>query len=336
MDWENLSVGLTIFTLGLFKKVVLADGVAPFAAPVFAAAAAGETLSFFPAWCGALAFTFQLYFDFSGYSDMAIGVSRLFGVRLPLNFNSPYKAVSIVDFWRRWHMTLSRFLRDYLYFALGGNRKGPARRYLNLFTTMLLGGLWHGAGWTYIFWGALHGIYLGINHAWRSLCEALGYSLQRSTVSARNLGRLLTFLAVVVSWVFFRADSLDSALGMLRGMAGLNGISLPGELFAQLPWQITQWLDYLGIDFETTAVSNRDHAPQDMAPAWIASLWALVWFAPNTQEIMIAAKPALNEIDPVKAPRWQPSFIWLSTSAVGLFFALSEIGKDSEFLYFQF
>jgi len=142
--------------------LVLADGVAPFATPVFTAAAAGHSLTLLEAWVGALAYTLQLYFDFSAYSDMAIGLSRMFGIKLPLNFNSPYKAANIVDFWRRWHMTLSRFLRDYLYFTLGGNRKGTIRRYINLMVTMLLGGLWHGAGWTFIIWGGLHGLYLCI------------------------------------------------------------------------------------------------------------------------------------------------------------------------------
>src|SRR5216684_6257928 len=164
---ENLSVGLTIFIIGLFKKVVLADGVAFYAAPVFAAAAGGGSPDLIEAWGGALAYGFQLYYDFSGYSDMAIGAARCFAITLPLNFNSPYKAVDIIAFWRRWHMTLSRFLRDYLYIPLGGNRLGPKRRYLNLFLTMLLGGLWHGANWNFLIWGGLHGAYLLINHAWR-------------------------------------------------------------------------------------------------------------------------------------------------------------------------
>ena len=149
--------------------MLIADNLAPHANELFASP--GDP-SFFVAWGGVLAYTFQLYFDFSGYSDMAIGLSRMFGVQLPLNFNSPYKAHNISEFWRRWHMTLSRFLRDYLYVPLGGNRKGPARRYVNLFTTMLLGGLWHGAGWTFVVWGALHGFYLIINHAWIAARES--------------------------------------------------------------------------------------------------------------------------------------------------------------------
>jgi len=163
---DNIVIGANIFALGLFKKVVLADGIAQYSSPVFNAALTGEPMSLFVAWGGALAYTFQLYFDFSGYSDMAIGIARMFGIRLPLNFFSPYKSLSIIEFWRRWHITLSRFLRDYVYFSLGGNRKGKAHRYINLFTTMLLGGLWHGAGWTFILWGGLHGLYLVTNHAW--------------------------------------------------------------------------------------------------------------------------------------------------------------------------
>ena len=172
---ENLSVGATVFFIGLFKKVVFADTIAQYGTPVFDAAANGVPMTFLPAWAGALAYTLQIYFDFSGYSDMAIGLGRMFGVRLPLNFHSPYKAVNIIDFWRRWHMTLSRFLRDYLYIPLGGNRNGKLKRYRNLFLTMVLGGMWHGAGWTFLVWGTLHGVYLMINHAWHGVRRALGF-----------------------------------------------------------------------------------------------------------------------------------------------------------------
>ncbi|HET7832180.1 MAG TPA: MBOAT family O-acyltransferase, partial [Gallionella sp.] len=173
-NYENIAVGLTIFLIGLFKKVVIADGIAYYVPTVFDAPALGIHLTFVEAWGGALCFALQLYFDFSGYSDMAIGLSRMFGVTLPLNFHSPYQAVNIIDFWRRWHMTLSRFLRDYLYSPLGGNRRGKVRRYLNLWLVMLLGGLWHGAGWTFVIWGGLHGIYLVITHAWQSLRRMVG------------------------------------------------------------------------------------------------------------------------------------------------------------------
>ena len=165
----NLAVGGTLFAIGLFKKIVLADSMAPYANLVFGAAGDAHGVPVEAAWIGALAYTFQIYFDFSGYCDMALGLARMFGIRLPINFNSPYKATNIVDFWRRWHITLSRFLRDYLYIPLGGNRCSMPRRYVNLFATMVLGGLWHGAAWTFVIWGALHGLYLTINHGWAAI-----------------------------------------------------------------------------------------------------------------------------------------------------------------------
>jgi D-alanyl-lipoteichoic acid acyltransferase DltB (MBOAT superfamily) len=256
LDPANLLTGCVIFIIGLFKKAVLADGVAVHVAPVFDAAAKGAALLPLDAWIGALSYTFQLYFDFSGYCDMAIGASLMFGIALPLNFNSPYKARSIVDFWRRWHMTLSRFLRDYLYIALGGNRKGPARRYVNLFATMLLGGLWHGAGWTFVIWGALHGAYLVINHAFSALRARLGWT---ATAGGSAAAWLITFLAVVVAWVFFRAETADAALRMLAGMIGLAG---PVGSFA---------------------LADNDRV---RATAWCAGLLVLALGAPNTQEIM--------------------------------------------------
>lgn len=332
VNWENLSVGLSIFSIGLFKKVVLADGIAPFASPVFAAAANGGTLTFLDAWGGALSYTFQLYFDFSGYSDMAIGLSRLFGVKLPLNFDSPYKAVNIIEFWRRWHMTLSRFLRDYLYFALGGNRKGPARRYLNLMATMLLGGLWHGAGWTFVMWGALHGLYLVINHAWHQVRKALGHDLKRSTLPGHFVSMTLTFVAVVIGWVFFRAESFDAAISILRGMAGLNGVILPGSWHGLFHWRLVEFMDSLGIHIGSLPVLF-----DDFEGVWITALWVLAWVAPNTQQIMSAFKPALEEIsEPAHYFSWEPSraFAWL----IGFVFVVSlfSMNRISEFLYFQF
>ncbi|MEB3219528.1 MAG: MBOAT family protein [Nostocales cyanobacterium 94392] len=224
---KNLAVGLSFFLLGLFKKVLLADSlVAGIANQTFDAAAAGSGLSFLDAWLGALAYTFQLYFDFSGYSDMAIGAARMFGIQLPINFNSPYKAVSISDFWRRWHITLSNFLRDYLYIPLGGSRKGELRRNINLIITMLLGGLWHGAGWTFVVWGGLHGVYLVLNHKWRCLRKSLGHDLQKTSWWSQFLGFMMTFFAVVVAWVFFRAENMSASFTMLEAMTGKNGISL--------------------------------------------------------------------------------------------------------------
>jgi len=218
---ESLALGGSLFVAGLFKKVVLADRLASIATPIFQAADAGTIISTATAWTGALAYTLQLYFDFSGYSDMAIGLALMFGIRFPANFHSPYKATSLIDFWRRWHITLSLFLRDYLYIPLGGNRHGPVRRYVNLLVTMLLGGLWHGANWTFLLWGLLHGIGLTVNHLWRGLAPA-GWQGMQTRPAARAVAWLATMTFAVVCWVSFRAGSLDAAGSLYAAMAGLS------------------------------------------------------------------------------------------------------------------
>jgi alginate O-acetyltransferase complex protein AlgI len=216
-QFPNLAAGLGIFCLGLLKKIVIADGVSPYADTVFNATSAGGMPTFNDAWLGSLAYTFQLYFDFSGYSDMAIGLSWMLNIRLPYNFNSPYKSLNITDFWRRWHMTLSAFLRDYLYIIMGGNRRGAVRRYFNLAATMVLGGLWHGANWTFVFWGALHGAYLGVNHAFRAMASRVTQKLHDNKVYMAA-SWCITFLAVVVAWVFFRAPTFEAAGRILHAM----------------------------------------------------------------------------------------------------------------------
>jgi alginate O-acetyltransferase complex protein AlgI len=208
----NVATGLLTFAIGLFKKVMIADTFSPWVAPIFDRLA---VVGFSDAWGATLAFALQLYFDFSAYSDMAVGLALMLNIRLPENFDSPYQAQSIIDFWRRWHMTLSNFLRDYLYVPLGGNRKGSARRYCNLFITMLLGGLWHGANSTFIVWGGLHGCYVAINHWWRR------GGIRLPAVATWSL----TFMAVLVAWVFFRAPSFGRARIVLAGMAGLGGFA---------------------------------------------------------------------------------------------------------------
>jgi D-alanyl-lipoteichoic acid acyltransferase DltB (MBOAT superfamily) len=216
---ENLNEGLMIFVIGLFKKVILADSFRLIVNPLFDNA---TTLAFFDAWGAALAFGLEIYFDFSGYSDMAIGLARIFGVRFPENFDSPYKSRSVIEFWRRWHMTLSFFLRDYLYIPLGGNRHGELRRHLNLFVTMLLGGLWHGANWTFVIWGALHGLFLSINHLWSKSARRL------PDVAAWTL----TFILVTGAWVFFRAPTFARAKIIFTAMAGLNGIAFTSSNYS--------------------------------------------------------------------------------------------------------
>ena len=207
---DNLSAGLMIFAIGLFKKVMIADTFKRWLDPIFDTAAHP---GFVDAWAATLAFAFEIYFDFSGYSDMAIGLARMLNVRFPENFDSPYKARGPIEFWRRWHITLSFFLRDYLYIPLGGNRRGKLRQHFNLFVTMLLGGLWHGADWTFVTWGALHGIALSANHLWRD----------RKFKMPPALAWIFTFTFVTLAWVLFRTHSAARAGAMFSGMAGLNG-----------------------------------------------------------------------------------------------------------------
>jgi D-alanyl-lipoteichoic acid acyltransferase DltB (MBOAT superfamily) len=310
--WNNLAVGLTIFFIGLWKKVIIADPLGAFAGPVFHAAEQSG-VDALHAWCATLAYTMQIYFDFSGYTDMAIGAARLFGITLPLNFHSPYKSLSIVDFWRRWHMTLSRFLRDYLYFPLGGNRRGPVRRYFNIAVVMLLGGLWHGAAWKFAIWGGLHGIYLGVNHAWTA---ATGTRAMKRGLVYRLAAWALTFVAVLHAWVFFRAESLAGAISMLQSMYG--AAVPPSVLKGHIAWR--------GLV--------------------LASIFALL--LPNTQQIMRLARPALTNVSLALPhvrllPRrmralatWQPNWQWAVFSVIAFFSALATLSQPTEFLYWSF
>jgi len=303
-DPMNLAVGLGIFAFGLFKKVIIADTIGVYASRVFnPVAETGLDPSALDAWFGALAYTGQLYFDFSGYSDMAIGLGRMFGILLPLNFFSPYKSRDIIEFWRRWHITLSRFLRDYLYIPLGGNRRGQFRRYLNLMITMTLGGLWHGAGWTFVIWGALHGVYLMINHGWHAIA---GKRKQPWW------GLPLTLLAVVIGWVFFRSADLPTAMSMLRAMIGLGETGL-GPLLK-----------------ERHFVS-------------ISLVLALALIAPNVRQIFGDWRPSYEPLpasDVLQGKwrwfRWQPTPFWAVVSAVIFAVCVLSLSNVSEFLYFQF
>ncbi len=328
---DDFSIGLTIFLIGLFKKVLIADTVARYGTPVFDAANSLSQISLLEAWGGALAYTLQLYFDFSGYSDMAIGLGRMFGIRVPLNFNSPYKATNIVDFWRRWHITLSRWLREYLYFSLGGNRKGPVRRYLNLMITMLLGGLWHGAAWTFVFWGGLHGLYLMINHAWRAVLTATGLGRPLQKGWGVFLSRALTFVAVVVGWVYFRADSWTAAHNILRGMIGLNGIVLPAGV-AGLVGPLEPVLRSVGATFTgLVAFDSKGFL-------LIVPLLFVVWFAPNPQQWMARINPTLEPIEKPFRFQWRPHPLISLVLGILLFVVVKGyfVAAPSEFLYFNF
>lgn len=313
----DLATGGTIFVIGLAKKVLIADNLAPHA-NFFFGQPAPQTL--LVAWGGVLVYAFQLYFDFSGYSDMAIGASRLLGIRLPLNFDSPYKAASISDFWRRWHMTLSRFLRDYLYIPLGGARKGPLRRYLNLLLTMLLGGLWHGAGWNFAVWGLLHGAYLMLNHAWAALAVRLHWPT--GAVAWRLTATALTFAAVCFAWVFFRAADFPQALSIVGAMAGCNGTSLPEALAPRL-LAVQPLLDALGIDYHGGGGTRFAQTY-----AWVTLAAAIVWLMPNTQQIMALRPPGRIA--------WRPQRRWAVGVAVLSLACLLSLGRPAEFLYFQF
>ena len=330
---SNLAVGLSIFAIGLAKKVLVADQLAPLAGFVFDNQ---EQPSLILAWGGVLAYAFQLYFDFSGYSDMAIGLSRIFGIRLPLNFNSPYKAASIIEFWRRWHMTLSRFLRDYLYIALGGNKRGPVRRYGNLMATMVLGGLWHGAGANFVIWGCLHGVYLMINHAWMAICRAL--DLNTGSRAWNIFSVALTFGAVCVAWVFFRSSDLGHAMTIVRGMFGAYGVGLPSAVGNQLG-QLGRLAEQAGVEFYMGGGSRFVQTW-----SWVATAAVLAFLLPNTQQIMRRFSPALDyvEVPDVQRPTrslrltWQPSTGW--ATAIGLLgvACLLSLSRPAEFLYFQF
>ena len=300
---KNVAMGIALFTLGLAKKVLIADNVSPWVAGVFNNA---NNVTFLEAWIGALSYTFQLYFDFSGYSDMAIGLGWMFNLNLPINFNSPYKAISIIDFWRRWHITLSNFLRDYLYIPLGGSRRGEVRRYANLLMTMLLGGLWHGAGWTYIIWGGMQGTYLMINHGWRKL----GIKLPAF------FGWVITFLAVIFSWVVFRATNINDAVAIWQAMLGMKGIVLVNDFKSVL-----FWLSGLGVQFESWR--EFPYLPENYKFSFMVliSVFFIATLTPNTQEIMQKFKPS-----------WWWS-LWISGLAIACLLSLNRV---SEFLYFQF
>ncbi|UEM08598.1 MBOAT family protein [Bradyrhizobium barranii subsp. barranii] len=262
LDLSAIALGLSWFAAGLFKKVVLADGIAGFSDPVFAAADAGKFLSTDSAWAGAVAYTLQIYFDFSGYSDMAIGLALMFGITFPLNFFSPYKADSLIEFWRRWHITLSRFLRDYLYFSLGGNRKGSVRRSINLMITMLLGGLWHGASWNFVLWGGIHGAGLLVNHAWRSLGIRIPWPA----------ARLATLLLVILAWVPFKAATFSSAWSVWRSMFGVSHGEHPINAVTAAWWISALMLIALCLP-NTAQIFGR--APQQWRlPSWrLAPVW---------------------------------------------------------------
>ncbi len=289
------SRGAALFILGFAKKVLVADAVAPLVDVAFKADAPG----FASAWLGVLAYAMQIYFDFSGYSDMAVGLGLLFGFQFPINFNSPYKAVSITDFWRRWHISLSNWLRDYLYIPLGGNRVGPGRTYINLAVVMLLGGLWHGANWTFVVWGGMHGLLL----AWERY---------RRSANPRLViwGRVRTFLWVCAAWVPFRATDTHQAMSIWSSMAGMRGFGWPVSWEGALP--LGALMTLLGLAM------------------------TMAFVAPNTWQVLRMHED--EETVPVFGTSW-PAVMIRTGVAVVLFVisvGVLLVNSSSPFLYFQF
>ncbi|MGN6316031.1 MBOAT family O-acyltransferase [Trinickia sp.] len=342
---QNISIGASVFALGLAKKLLLADPIAAYADAGFAAPAA---LGAWAAWGTALAYALQLYFDFSGYSDMAIGLAKLFGVRFPLNFNSPFKATSIIDFWQRWHMTLTRYLTAYLYYPLSMriNRRRAARGLpigraaqrspsgfvatvaAPTFYTMGLAGIWHGAGLQYLIYGLLHAAYLTVNHAWRSWRATAQPGAPRATPAWPKLRHaasvLTTFAAALVAFVFFRAHGVGDALAMLAGMVGLHGFGVGEWPPLDAASDVLGWL--------RLALGRAMPAPQ------LALLLAIAWFAPNSHELMGRFSPALERASTTVPARfaWAPSWRWTAAVVLVLLVCAAQLHGEARFLYFQF
>jgi len=355
-DRENMTVGVTLLVFGLFKKAFLADGISPMVKTLYDQATIGAPTTFLLGWMAAIGFMFQIYFDFSGYTDMALGIARIFGIRLPPNFNSPLRSSSIIEFWLRWHMTLTRFLTAYLYNPISlsltrrrmarglqgfGGRKTTVGAFVSLLLlptlfTMCISGLWHGAGYLFILWGLLHGVYLSINHAWRLLARKLWPDKARYARVMQPVGLVVTFIAVVVSMVFFRSSTMHAATGILRGMFGLNGIDVPRSLLLDLG-SAGNWLRHLGV-----GVSPADFQFTNMV-LWLIALGAIVFFCPNTQEIMARYEPALgiraSTIAGASALRrisWRPTIAWSLIVATLAVIGVLQLAGPSEFLYWQF
>ena len=312
VDWDNIAQGLTIFCIGLFKKVFIADTFSVWADAGFDS---NTSLSFFEAWGATLSYTFQLYYDFSGYTDMAIGAALFFNIRLPINFNSPYKALDIQDFWRRWHITLSNWLRDYVYIPLGGNRSGEGRTLANLLMTFLIGGLWHGAGWTFVIWGALHGIALIIHRLWSKIGVAL----------PKLLAWTITFLFVNIAWVFFRAESFESAWRMLKSLVAFDTITMSPTFAGILYYLSPVFLPQIPVTKNEmiVSVSTLEH---------ILIFGAVALFLPNSIQVS-------RYVHYQGRFAFDYKFRWAACTALFFFVScMTFVGNvsPSKFLYFNF
>jgi D-alanyl-lipoteichoic acid acyltransferase DltB (MBOAT superfamily) len=356
-DRENFAVGLTLLSFGLFKKVMLADKIALLVTPIYQQSATQGGTSFLMAWMAAIGFTLQIYFDFSGYTDMALGLARFFGIRLPQNFDSPLRASSVIDFWLRWHMTLTRFLTAYIYnplqlcltrrrLAKGLRGFGGANPEFGAFVTLLMfptiltmfvSGLWHGAGYGFIVWGLLHGVYLTINHGWRVVSARLWSDRKSYNRVMKPVGWVLTFVAVTAAMVFFRATTVTSAIDIVKGLLGLNGIALPRALLDQ-SGQLSAALHRLGV----SAAQSWSVGDFAKLGAWIVVLMFIALAFPNTLEMLSRYEPALGvKPRPTKAwigqaLEWNASLLWAIVVSGIAAIAIVSIGGPSEFLYWQF
>ena len=356
-DQENVAVGLTLLLFGLFKKVVFADSIAQYVTPIYNHAAVGGGTSFLLAWMAAIGFTLQIYFDFSGYTDMALGLARFFGIRLPQNFNSPLCASSIIDFWLRWHITLTRFLTGYVYnpLLLWLTRRRSARglpgfrgrdtslgAFVSLLmfptvTTMLLSGLWHGAGYGFIIWGLLHGLYLSINHGWRLVASRLWPNKSTYDRLMKPVGLVLTFFSVTIAMIFFRASTVSSAFDVLKGAVGLNGVALPEDIFERLG-PLASTLHSVGVTTETWIVGGN----LAKGAIWTSVLLFIALACPNTLQILARYEPALGvKPQPTRLVigrivEWNPSLPWAVALSAVATAAIVLMGSPSEFLYWQF
>tara|TARA_A100001015_G_C15043282_1_gene741414 strand:- start:1313 stop:2923 length:1611 start_codon:yes stop_codon:yes gene_type:complete len=349
---KNIVIGMTIFSLGLFKKVILADGLGVYATPIFNAAEAGSVLSFFEGWFGSSAYLLQLYFDFSGYSDMAVGLAAIFGIVLPLNFNSPLKSHNIINFWSRWHITLSRFIQDYIYtpiaisstrFSMRNNLPGIPEFIICVAMptgiAFFLAGLWHGAGWNFVIFGLLHGSYLIINQAWLAIRRWLGHDVNSHSIIGIFLGRIITLLAVLISFVFFRAESFDGAKNILIAMTSLDGMYLPETYLIHVTQVIdlTNFFALIGVEF-----SGSDNLLQRRMVLNTIIGFLVVFLVPNTMQIIGRywdgyEKYSVSPLESFwKKGQWQPNIKWAFVMSIIFVLYLSSLSKISEFLYFQF
>ena len=353
---ENFAVGLTLLSFGLFKKVVLADHMATVITPIYNEAASGNEVSLLLAWAAAVGFTLQIYFDFSGYSDMALGLARFFGIRLPQNFYSPLKASSIIDFWLRWHITLTRFLTAYIYNPLtlwltrrrlANGRPGLAGTnttigtfasllMLPILLTMFVSGLWHGAGYGFIIWGLLHGFYLTTNHAWRLIRPKLWSDKPSYERFMKPLGWLLTFTSVAAAMVFFRSPTLASAIDLMNGLIGQNGAALPQAVYDHLG---AGWLQRIGVvSVPPELWSSHEFGRMVM---WIFGPMLIALICPNTLQILARYEPALGVKPPPttfasRLTEWRPSLPWAIGMSTVTASAIFFLGGHGEFLYWQF